>query len=159
MERSNDTMIEAREVHETTALTAQALCSLRLSTRSVPYTDVNAYRKRCVPVGFVIVALLGITTPAAAFRPLPLSARDQKALHDNFALCTSKLKGPYTENFCVCSDGKKIPVRGSSGSRHRVQEPALLRGLPSALGRGTCETARVHSQPFLTRPLSLGQLP
>src|SRR5262245_52272560 len=36
-------------------------------------------------------------------------------LRDNFALCISKLKGPYTENFCVCSDGKKVPVRGASG--------------------------------------------
>jgi len=36
-------------------------------------------------------------------------------LRDNFALCTSKLKGPYTENFCVCSNGAKIPVRGSNG--------------------------------------------
>ena len=75
----------------------------------------DAYRKRCFPVGFVLVALLGIAPPAAAFRPLPLPARDQKALHDSFALCTSKLKGPYTENFCVCADGKKIPVRGANG--------------------------------------------
>jgi hypothetical protein len=44
-----------------------------------------------------------------------LRESDQKALRDNFALCNSKLKGPYTENFCVCSDGKKIPVRGANG--------------------------------------------
>jgi hypothetical protein len=50
-----------------------------------------------------------------AFRPLPLEAQDQKILRDNFALCTAKLKGPYTENFCVCPDGKKVPVRGASG--------------------------------------------
>jgi len=75
----------------------------------------DAWRKSYAPVGFVLVALLGIAMPAVAFRPLPLSARDQKALHDNFALCTSKLKGPYTENFCECAAGKKIPVRGENG--------------------------------------------
>src|SRR6476661_6680417 len=36
-------------------------------------------------------------------------------LRDNFALCISKLKGPYTENFWVCADGQKVPVRGANG--------------------------------------------
>src|SRR5262245_40110477 len=59
--------------------------------------------------------MLGFALPAAAFRPLPLSTRDQKALRENFALCISKLKGPYTENFCVCADGEKVPVRAANG--------------------------------------------
>jgi hypothetical protein len=71
--------------------------------------------KRYVLAGLAFVAMLGIALPAAAFRPLPLSARDQKVLRDNFALCISKLKGPYTENFCVCADGKKVPVQGANG--------------------------------------------
>ena len=71
--------------------------------------------KRAVFAGFVFIAVLGITSPAATFRPLPLSAREQKELRDNFALCISKLKGPYTENFCVCADGKRVPVRGANG--------------------------------------------
>ena len=71
--------------------------------------------KRAVLAGFAFIAVLGITSPAATFRPLPLSAREQKELRDNFALCISKLKGPYTENFCVCADGQKVPVRGANG--------------------------------------------
>src|SRR5688572_10467822 len=71
--------------------------------------------KKPVAFGCGLVALLSLTTPARALRPPPLSAQDQKILRDNFALCTSKLKGPYTENFCVCPDGKKVPVRGASG--------------------------------------------
>src|SRR6185295_8257094 len=59
--------------------------------------------------------VLGITSRAATFRPLPLSAREQKVLRDNFALCISKLKGPYTENFWVCADGQRVPVRGADG--------------------------------------------
>jgi hypothetical protein len=71
--------------------------------------------KRLVLAGFAFIAVLGFVPPAAAFRPPPLSAQEQKVLRDNFALCISKLKGPYTENFCVCSDGKKVPVRGPNG--------------------------------------------
>jgi pyruvate phosphate dikinase-like enzyme len=71
--------------------------------------------KNRLVTGFAFIAVLGITSPAVAFRPLPLSAQEQKVLRDNFALCISKLKGPYTENFCVCADGKKVPVRGTNG--------------------------------------------
>jgi hypothetical protein len=71
--------------------------------------------KKLIAVGWLLVMLLGITMPAAAFRPLPLSARDRQVLHDNFALCLTKLKGPYTENFAVCADGQKIPVQGANG--------------------------------------------
>jgi hypothetical protein len=62
------------------------------------------------------VALLCATAPpAGAFRAPELSAEQQKILRDNFALSVRKLKGPYTENFCVCPDGRKIPVRGPGG--------------------------------------------
>src|SRR6476620_9910326 len=71
--------------------------------------------KEIIAMGWGLVVLLAITMPAATFRPLPLSARDQQLLRDNFGQCISRLKGPYTENFCVCADGKKIPVRGASG--------------------------------------------
>ena len=135
MESSNDTMIEVPEVHS------------------------DAYRKRYVPVGFVLVALLGITTPAAAFRPLPLSARDQKALRDNFALCTSKLKGPYTENFCVCPDGKKIPVRGANGRLGTgCKNPLFCAAFRAPWAEALAKQRRVHRQHLLARPLPLGQL-
>ena len=91
--------------------------------------------KRSVAVGFALIALLGITTPAVAFRPLPLSARDQQLLRDNFAQCISKLKGPYTENFCVCADGKKVPVRGASGRIDSGCKNPLFCAAFRALGR------------------------
>jgi len=71
--------------------------------------------KKRVLVNLAFTVLLGVTSLAATFRPLPLSEREQKALRENFALCLSRLKGPYTENFCVCADGQKIPVRGANG--------------------------------------------
>src|SRR5262245_19189693 len=77
--------------------------------------DFGSRPERRVLAGFAFIAALGFALPAEAFRPLPLSARDQKVLRANFALCVCKLKGPYTENFCVCSDGKKVPVRAENG--------------------------------------------
>ena len=80
--------------------------------------------KKRVAVGLVLIALLGATMPAAAFRPLPLSPEAQKALRANFALCNSKLKGPYTENFCVCPGGAKLSVTGPGGQiRNPCKDP------------------------------------
>jgi hypothetical protein len=67
-----------------------------------------------IPVA-VSLLIVTLTLRAASFRAPELSPQQQKALRDNFALCVSKLKGPYTENFCVCPDGRKIPVRSASG--------------------------------------------
>src|SRR5262245_54919949 len=69
------------------------------------------------PIILLAVSLLFAATglPGASFRGPELSAQQQKELRDNFALCVSKLKGPYTENFCVCPDGRKVPVRSASG--------------------------------------------
>src|SRR5438034_389894 len=82
--------------------------------------------KKLVAAGCGFVALLGTTAAAASFRPLPLTSRDQKALQDNFALCLSKLKGPYTENFCVCPDGRKVAVRGANGQVGAACKNALF---------------------------------
>jgi hypothetical protein len=66
-------------------------------------------------IASVLLTLVGAAPPAAAFRAPELTAAQQKALRDNFALCVGKLKGPYTENTCVCPDGRKIPVRNAAG--------------------------------------------
>ena len=70
---------------------------------------------RIAVIAVVAIAAVGLPRPAAAFRAPELSAQDQKSLRDNFALSVAKLKGPYTENVCVCPDGRKIPVRNASG--------------------------------------------
>lgn len=39
----------------------------------------------------------------------------QKEIKENFKLCVQKLKGPYTENNCICNDGARVPVRSDDG--------------------------------------------
>ena len=70
---------------------------------------------RLIAVAAASLAWLAAITPAAAFRAPELSAQQQKVVRDNFQLCVGKLKGPYTENICVCPDGRRIPVRNASG--------------------------------------------
>ena len=76
--------------------------------------------KTYVSIASTVAALLLLVRPVAAFRPPPLSAQEQKLLRENFALCKAKLKGPYTENFCVCPGGAKLPVMGPDG---RIRTP------------------------------------
>lgn len=63
--------------------------------------------------------LLLLSVPGAARasdeRGPELSPEAQKQLRASFSACVTKLKGPYTENFCLCG-GKKIPVRSASGA-------------------------------------------
>ena len=80
---------------------------------SVAYNIVQACG-RPLAAG-TLAALIALPSPAAAFRAPEVSEQQQKILRDNFALCVEKLKGPYTENFCVCPDGRKMPVRGADG--------------------------------------------
>jgi hypothetical protein len=72
--------------------------------------------RRLVGVVCAAAVLLAMSAPAGAFRPPPLSAPQEKDLRANFALCVGKLKGPYTENTCVCQDGTKLAVRSASGA-------------------------------------------
>ncbi|MGH7788176.1 MAG: PEP/pyruvate-binding domain-containing protein [Candidatus Binatia bacterium] len=62
-----------------------------------------------------ISSALTLAAPAGAFRAPELSAAQQKTLRDNFALCVGKLKGPFTENTCLCPGDRKVPVRNASG--------------------------------------------
>src|SRR5215470_11021443 len=67
-------------------------------------------------VGLALALALLAPPDAGAFRAPDLSAAEKKNLKDNFALCVGKLKGPYTENFCVCPGGEKRAVRSASGA-------------------------------------------
>jgi hypothetical protein len=40
----------------------------------------------------------------------------KKTLDRNYKTILGKIKGPYTPNFCVCDDGRKLPVLGKEGS-------------------------------------------
>ena len=82
--------------------------------------------RNLVVIAFAVTVIGAGARPAVAFRPLPLSPQQQKTLRENFALCVGKLKGPYTENICVCPDGRKIPVRGASGQLRIACKDALF---------------------------------
>ncbi len=45
-----------------------------------------------------------------------LTASQQKMLKKNWQTIQQKIKGPYSANYCVCSDGTKKPVQGKDGS-------------------------------------------
>ena len=62
------------------------------------------------------LGVLALGAAAEAFQPPALSAADQAELKRNWGLCLSKMKGPYTENFCLCRDGQKLPVQAPSGA-------------------------------------------
>ena len=73
------------------------------------------------------------TTPVAALRSPELSAQQQQMLRENFALSVDKLKGPYTENMCVCPDGRTLPltVNDEKGSATPEGDVRVFAGLRS----------------------------
>jgi hypothetical protein len=81
---------------------------------------------RIAAVAVSLITVLGTGAPAAAFRAPELTTQEQKTIRDNFALSVAKLKGPYTENFCVCPDGRKIPVRNAAGQLGIACKDALF---------------------------------
>src|SRR6185369_5277970 len=71
-------------------------------------------------------AMLVLARPARGFQPPPLTKAEQDDLRRNFALCLGKMKGPYTENFCVCPDGQKLPVMVKNVVRNPCGPNALF---------------------------------
>jgi hypothetical protein len=65
-----------------------------------------------------LTALLALASFAgAAMRGPELSPAEKASLKRDFAPCLTKLKGPYSENFCVCrKTGDKRPVMNKSGA-------------------------------------------
>ena len=60
---------------------------------------------------WIAVTVLAFAGPAYGFQPPPLTKAQQDDLRRNFALCLAKVKGPYTENSCVCANGQKLAVQ------------------------------------------------
>jgi len=58
-----------------------------------------------------VVATVLFAVGAHAFRAPDLTKAQQDDLRRNFAPCLSKIKGPYTENYCICPNGQKLPVQ------------------------------------------------
>jgi hypothetical protein len=59
----------------------------------------------------VLAATVVLAARSAAFQAPALTKPQQSELKANFALCKSKLKGPYGDNYCKCPDGRKLPVQ------------------------------------------------
>ncbi|MFN2376146.1 MAG: PEP/pyruvate-binding domain-containing protein [Candidatus Binatia bacterium] len=69
----------------------------------------------------VLGGLTAAATPCPAMRGPEVPAAQAAALKRDFATSVAKLKGPYSENFCVCrKTGDKRPVRDKSG---RITSP------------------------------------
>ena len=78
--------------------------------------------KRALRLTALAVATCLLTAPAAhAMREPDLPAAQAAALKRDWAPCMTKLKGPFSENFCVCrKTGDKRPVMDKSG---RITSP------------------------------------
>src|SRR5262249_39786305 len=102
---------------------SRATFPIALHTQPRVGSKEDGLKKLIAVIGTVIVAL-SAARPGWAFRPLPLSRQEQKVLRDNYALCKAKIKGPYTENFCICPGGAKLPVMGPGGAiRNPCSDP------------------------------------
>ena len=75
--------------------------------------------KKLLPFSVLGAIAFAVAVPSEVRGP-ELSEKQQEAIQRNFRLCVSKLKGPYTENFCVCKNGAKESVTGPDG---RVRSP------------------------------------
>jgi hypothetical protein len=62
----------------------------------------------------VAVLAAGLAGSAAARGP-ELTDEQKRSLDQGFELVLNKQKGPYSQNFCVCRDGKKKPVQLPDG--------------------------------------------
>ena len=67
----------------------------------------------------VVVAVLWCGGTAQPLEAPALTAAQKAELERNWPLCLSKKKGPYTENYCVCKSGEKLPVQVGT----QVQSP------------------------------------
>lgn len=67
-----------------------------------------------------LVLSTGLTGPAHSFSGPQLSNADKKVMDTAFAKVESEEKGPYTNNYCVCGDGKREPVQRPDGSLSNV---------------------------------------
>jgi hypothetical protein len=61
------------------------------------------------------MALIFSGTPVQAFQVGELTEAQKKKLDKNLRIILVKKKGPYTQNYCVCKNGKKLPVMDDQG--------------------------------------------
>ncbi len=71
---------------------------------------------RWLPAALALSLTLAFSgMPVHAFQVGELSEADKASLDKNYKTILRKKKGPYTPNYCVCNDGKKLPVMDKKG--------------------------------------------
>ena len=69
----------------------------------------------------VVAALVAVlAVPAEAFQPQEITDSERRQLTADFSLSVSRLKGPFGENTCVCTDGRQAPVRAPNGQIRNI---------------------------------------
>ncbi|NOQ46526.1 MAG: hypothetical protein GQ559_07620, partial [Desulfobulbaceae bacterium] len=63
-----------------------------------------------------LVLLTALSGSSLASANKELTAAQQKMLKQNWQTIQKKIKGPYSVNYCVCTDGTKKPVQAKDGS-------------------------------------------
>ena len=79
-------------------------------------TKVGGRAERLLRGAATLALALVLARGAGAFRAPELTPEQERVLEQNFSLSIAKLKGPYTENICVCPNGTKRPIRSASGA-------------------------------------------
>ncbi len=74
-------------------------------------------RLRCSVLIIIIFILLPIKAPSIfAAASLRLTTAQKRMLSRNWQAISHKIKGPYSINYCVCTDGTRKPVLAKDGS-------------------------------------------
>jgi hypothetical protein len=67
-----------------------------------------------------LLVLAAVLAGASAPRAAALSDADLREIKSAFQMTLWKKKGPFAENYCLCSDGAKEPVAGPDGKTPRA---------------------------------------
>ena len=62
-----------------------------------------------------VLAAVALATAAGAATAPQLDDALKRKLDENYRLCLSKKKGPYSQNYCVCANGTKDAVQKKDG--------------------------------------------
>ena len=77
--------------------------------------------RRTAASAFASVLLVAaVCSPGRAFQARTLSDTEKTELQNAFGPSMTKLKGPFAENTCVCTDGRSAPVRNKSGAFQNI---------------------------------------
>jgi hypothetical protein len=68
-----------------------------------------------VSTTLALAACIALASSLRADQVGGLEASQQRRLDESFATILRQKRGPYTPNFCVCTDGRRLPVKDQEG--------------------------------------------